>query len=377
MSRGRGRGPTAQVKEDDSGAMTVDRFLGQYMEHGGYVVIYRSHPRTKKQEYCGRRDLEWSANMENVVEAWGGGTFQFRVYDADGKYLKAFSVDVAAPFKDLTTATEPESPKEQEQRRAEEVQATEDRLRGLKMEERLFDFKREIVDLVRGVQTAPPQAQQQDFVTSTIALVKALQDIMVPHTQTPAADSPSPWDIFEMGLEFGRRDGGGDGDGNSYATVLRTLGPRAFSLLEKALGGDAAAMADAAHQVGPGSPPPGEGPRPNPPPQDDTSMTLRDALARWVPMLLAWADQRRDPALYANFVLDQLPPVWRDKLGDFLEEQGGSAITVLIGWFPGIATHRAWFSELLENLNGLMFEEDGNADPGELGVAEPIQEEEE
>lgn len=349
--------------------MTVDRFLAQYLEDGGYVVIYRTHPRTKKQEYCGRRDLEWSSDMENVIAAWGGGTFQFRVFDPQGKYLKAFSVDVAAPYKDLTTATEPESTSEQDQRRVEELQEREDRLRKLTVEERLFDFKREIVDLIQGARTAPAAAQQQDFVTSTIALVKALQDIMVPHTQTPTTDGPSPWDIFEMGLEYGAK---GEGGNDSYGHVLRALGPRAFALLEKALAGGETPITDPGRQVGPGA----AEPRPNPPTEDAAPMTLRDALARYMPMLLAWAEQRRDPALYASVVLDQLSPTWRDKLADLLETQAGSSITVLIGWFPEIASQRPWFHELLESLNGILFEDDGAGDVDD-GTTPPEPEEEE
>lgn len=316
----------------DSSLDELDAFLNEFGP-GFRVKLYRLHPQTRKPAFVASFDLaEVSEDM--IRDTYGGGTFQLRAYEHGGdgvQYRGSRSVDIDAPPRDLSTKAEAETSSTKVERLELERQELADRLRDMSLEQRFDTFRRDMLGILAELKNPPPQANQRNPMELAMEIVREMSALR-PHVETPAAQVPQLLDIFRQGFELGR-EGAGDGGepGAGYLRVVDRILPAISGLLSR----------------------PEQPTRDNPPEegvQEAPPVDLRSALAHYVPRLVTLAQQGKDPDLWANVVLEELPTVWVEELDTFLETQGGSAITTVLGWYPQLNPHRVWMSRFIEAL---------------------------
>lgn len=334
-------------KERDETAQSIDDFFGSLGGGGALKVkLYRFHQRTGKPEFVGTFTSDIDEDF--VKENYGGGSFQFRVEErtSEGvKYRGAQTVHIAGAYRDLGADKEEESSQDRVERLELERQELADRLRDQTLEQRFDSFKQEMKGLISELRNPPPQAEQESPIKLAMEIARQMNSVR-PHVETPTPQAPDILEILRLGMEMGAGQAGGDDDEGPYMRVLDRLEP----FLARLLSPDARAAL--------------ENPDADPEaPQETQPVDLQSALAQWVPYLAEWAAAGKDPTARAMLVVDELPAHWMNQLDDFLEEQQGSAITTLLGWFPRLAPHRVWTEDFLEALRpGEDQDEDADAD---------------
>jgi len=340
MTRSKGKGKPEPAERADA-LDELDSFLNEFGP-GFRVKLYRLHPKTRKPAFVASFDLaEVSEDM--IRDTYGGGTFQLRAYEhgADGvQYRGSRSVDIDAPPRDLSAKMEEETRSTKLERLELERQELADRLRDMTLEQRFDAFRRDMVALTAELRNPPAQADTRSPTELALEIVREMSALR-PHVETPAAQVPQLLDIFRQGFELGR-DGAAGGDPEAgYLRVVDRILPAISGLL--------------------GRPEPTPALPDNPPEdsvQEAPPVDLRTALGRYVPRLVTLAQQGKDPELWAAVVLEELPTVWVEELDTFLETQGGSAITTVLGWYPQLNPHRAWVARFVEALRPAPEEEE-------------------
>lgn len=328
----------------------LDAFLEEIGGSGGKVKLYRKNPDHGRMEYVTTYGPD--VDLETVQETYGGGAFQFRAYrfTPDGQdYVGARTVHIAGAPRELGRKMKEEDQDERLERLREERDELRRELEGQRLEQRFESFRQEIIGLVRELRQPPPQAEQENPIRLAMELARQMNAHVRPHIETPPRESPDVLEIIKLGMELGAGAGGG-GEASGYERVLERFAPAINRLLGAGDGGRQPMTI------------------PNPPPAagGGQPMDLRQALGMWVPYLAGWAQQGKAPEARALAVWDELPPLWQTELDEFLEDQGGSAITTILGWYPELAPHRAWLSAFLDALQPEP-EEDATASDGPGG----------
>lgn len=325
----------------------LDAFLEGLGGGGGKVKLYRANPDTGRQEYVTTYGPD--VDLETVQDTYGGGAFQFRAYaftENGQEYRGARTVHIAGPPKKWGKASPDDETREDRIRRLEEERdELRHKLEMQGLEQRFDSFRTEMLGLIRELRNPPPGANDRNPMELAMELVRHM-NAMRPHVETPPPDRPDIMEILRLGLELGQ---GSAGDSSPYERILDRLAPALNGLFGAA--GSRPMTLPAGAQ--PGAATPGGQP-----------MDLRHALAMWVPYLSRWAAEGKDPNARASAVWDQLPPLWQQELDEFLVDQGGSAITTLLGWYPELSPHRAWLAAFLEGLQPYEEEDDEPARAG-------------
>lgn len=302
------------------------------------VDVYRTNRRSGAQEYMGRLGVE-EFDLERVRDRWGGGKFQFRAVKGS-KYVKAVTVSVAGPYKDML---DEESPEERDERRGAEVDAKRKELEGAGMADAVASLRADLREFLREVRNPPPAAQQADPARMTTELLTTVQTMMQPYLEMMRermADrgdrrDVDPMEYLRLGLDIAESRGGGD---SGYESVVRSLGLPLLAQLQAQ--GAAERGAPAAFTP---NPPAGAG--------EEAAMQPTDALAAlapWVPTLLGWANADSDPEIRADFVVDELPDKWLAMLGRFCAQP--DALTAFLNRYPRTMEHRVWFERFFAGL---------------------------
>ena len=341
---------------------SVEEFLAGLGEDADRVVVYRYNDLDSRQEYCG--SLPWPAVdiPDEIRKRWGGGRFSVRLHGPPNKenksgYIGFKQLSIVGPAKDLSRTVEPEADTERDRRRAEEAEQRVAELEGLRREDRIVAALAELKDFVADLRNPPAAAADANTFRMVLELVKEMQARVVPHVETPVRDGSEMLGLVKILLEMVRDSGGGGG--GPYDHVIDRVGVPLLRILEQRIGTPA--------QI------PAETGEPNPPVTD-----LRGVLAQFVPYLVTWAEQGKDPGIRADVIADEIPPGWHDALAEIVLD--GSALTRLIGWFPELGPHRPWIEKLVHGLRENLSpagetEEEEEEDAGaELGVLTELPE---
>lgn len=325
----------------------LDHFLNEFGP-GFRVRLYRINPQTRRPEYVSSFDFA-EMDLDTVREHFGGGTFQFRAYEHSGDgviYRGSRTVDIAGPPRDLSAKKEEETTPARVERLELERQELADRLRNMTLEQRFEALARDLSAKITELRSPPAQAEQRNPVELAMEIVRNMGALR-PHVEVPPAQPPQFIEILKLGWDMGREGGGGGTELEGYERVLDRFAPAILGLLNR---GEARDKPEEERSIVEAAP-----------------MNLREALRPWIVYLVQWATARKDPAVRATVIADSLPALWLTELSDFLTEQGGSAITTLLGWYPELEPHRPWLALFLEELRVQL--EEGPEEPEELEEA--------
>lgn len=352
--------------QEDGG---LDALLDSLGAAGGfYVKVYRLTG--SKVEYCGRLEAADLENPEEQVrDLYGGGRFQLRFFrvgqlkPGEKRYLHSLTMDITGPTFDLSRGAAPESTREREDRRAEEIEEREARIQELRFEERMMEFRREVRETLAELRSPPAAAAMANPASMTLEIVKTVQAMVEPYlARMPASPTRDvdPIELVKLGVKLARsaREEGG-GRAGSYDTVVERLGLPLLELLQR--------------QAGAGHPGHALATTSNPPDEPMPPRNALELMGPWVPYLQEWAAQGRNAGLRAAFILDSLTPGTVELLAQYLE--GPTALDDFLTRYPDTQPYRRWYEGLFRGLVAELFEEE-DADGEDVPEAEVVEEEE-
>jgi hypothetical protein len=295
----------------------VVRILTELGASGKYISLKRQNLSSKEFDYVGKYDLaefhDMSLFLERVKEDHGGGKYQGRIYgekDGETKYLKyvTFSIDprfrpAVVPPPMIPGAGTPPS--------------------------ELSEIKNALAVLAQAI-TSMMQKPQHDPLDIGLRIAEAMRGGQ--KEALPVSSSPSiteAFTILKQGIDMGKELSGGGGD-LGYLPVIEKLG----APLIEAFGKMASRPNPVVEKVNGGKPLP----RPTP-------STPEQYLQAYLPQILGLAAEKKNPALYAELVLDRAPETQYDFLYGVATRP--DVIAYLSSLHPGVKEHEAWFLEFV------------------------------
>lgn len=295
----------------------VSRVVSEIGSNGKYIALNRMNGTTKKWEYVTKynlAELEESELQERIKDEHGGGTYRARIYGELG-FLKQVTFSIDQRFKPVSLlppsapiVSGPGGP--------------------------ASDGLGEIKGLLEKMIMLQMQALQAPKHDPFEVFVKAAE-IFRPMNPAPVSASPQSFSemfsVFKHGMEVGQA-ASGNGDGLGYLPVIEKLGG---PLLEAINTMRSTPKAD---------PKPSVVERVN---KGGTTLvsptptTPEQVLQKYLPQFIALAKADKDPALYAELALDQIPESSYDYLYGVVTRP--DMTQYLSGLHPGVKECEAWF----------------------------------
>lgn len=295
------------MAEDDS---DVESLLTEVGSASKYVAIKRQHPTTKEWEYVARYDLPIDNLMDRVKEEHGGGKYTGRICHQGGDYIKGLTFSIDSRFRPAPVTTPPV---------IGVASATPP-------SEGLSEVKELLKQLI-ALQMTPKHDPLEVGLRIAEAMRRGPSDIPL----APVVSSIPPWSemfsIFKQGMEMGATAGGGEGLG--YLPVIEKLGGPLVEILGKVANKSNPTVA----KVNGGTPLP-----------KPTPTTPDQYISKYLPQIISLALSKKDPTLYADVILDQIPESQYDYLYGVVTRP--DVIPFLTTLHPGVKEHEAWFLEL-------------------------------
>lgn len=163
--------------------------------------------------------------------------------------------------------------------------------------------------------------------------------------------------------------GGGDDDRSTGERLLESALPKFMELAER-YAGNAGAVAPGPVIAPPVAAPALPSGQPQPVAQQQP-MNWTAFVSRAVPRWIALAQRGKDPELYAEVEVDNMPPMFMIPLRKFLSSEG--AYEAMLNAFPVLKDHEDWFRDFFETVTELVLPEeetDGTEDEEEDGGGE-------
>lgn len=295
----------AAEREEESLRGFLSRLAGEGAES---VKVYRRN-RGGHREYLTTLTLD-QVSEEAIQESLGGGRYTAQLINSEGLYITGGSTTFT-----IAGASKPWPPPEPE---VDQLSAEQ------------------LLELARAQQPEP-----KDRTEIYTALITAVSSILAPIIAGAMARGESPaggdFENFVRAFELGRTATEGEG---GYERVIRELGAPTLKLLEKGIEqGKTAAPAAARAPGPPGAPGPAEL-APHAPP-------WVQQVAPYVPALIRFADEGRNPGLYADVILDQAS----ETILPLLDSWGvDGLLQALEGYFPDLSPRAGWIRSLLEEM---------------------------
>lgn len=269
-----------------------------------------------------------------------GGKFLIQIYKNKKRY-KRITVNVEAPRK----------PKEVLQPKND----TAEILRAIADQQ--ASMHKQLVETLMQVAGKPATAQpsQMEMMLGMVALMKGMKEVVnVPAASAPSMDPAQYMDMFIRGMEMGKESGGGAG--SSMTDVLRDAVkalPMLANMGPNKLGPSSPRPAfqpptPSTPQFAPVNAPTNERHSPPTPTADDEvpDVNIHDAVVKQqIGLLVKKAEQDSDPALYADFIIDN---VSEDIIKQYLLQD--DLVNELGKIDPKVLQHREWFMELRDNI---------------------------
>jgi hypothetical protein len=305
--------PAADVAGDDG----LDGLLG--LSSGGqrYTVHKEPGPGGKRPIYCATYARE-ELSLDTIRDSFGGGEYRITGFDSENKLTESKRVTII----DVPKARETAAPA-----------AAPDGTSALLMQ--MIKSQGEMITALVG--RPPAAAPSGPTAMELVSLIKAL---------TPAPPEKGPVEMLLEGLKMGRDLGGGGDDSmmGLAKTALENLPALA------AMGGKRPAPAAAPALPAPRAPGPmsnGNGAAAPPPQKTEAEMDIMKKL-EWLKVQSAWlcglASTKKDPDLYAEVFMDNLPPfITEEEIYERMSAE--NAIAQLAQLNPNVAKFPEWMQQ--------------------------------
>lgn len=293
------------------------------------IRVYRAMTGRGELEYCFGCLPSELPIMERIRENFGAGKYEVRVY-RNKKIFRRRTLNIAMPKKpvkqmeDLSRAND-----------------TKDLVAGL-MEMQKSQFE-QLQTIMAGQNRQPSQFEMMQ---SMLTLMASMKEAMGFNGPVSVQD---PMKNFREGIDFAKdimEMGGSGRDKDSTDVLLKAIDTFAPALIE------------GAKQDTSLNPPVSQPLKQNPtrPPNLTTEKKsmFEIVIQSQVKRLVGLASQGKDPELYAEVLLDQIPEQYIPNLNKFLNDPAYIAKLQEIN--PGVGNHADWFSDLKTNLLGMLSE---------------------
>lgn len=308
----------------------VEAVLEQVGSTSKYIALTRRNPTTKDHDYVGRYDLPIDNLLDHVKEDHGGGKYTGRICGQGGAYLKGvtFSIDsrfrptmVPPPTLAVASATPPSSD--------------------------LGEIRSMLKELI-AFQIQMMNTPKHDPLDVGLRIAEAMRGGAPVSTPSPPPTSfAEMFSIFKQGMELGQAASGGEGMG--YLPVIEKLG----GPLVEALGKMASRPNPTVTKAHGG-----------PALKSPTPQTPDQYLASYLPQIISLALSKKDPILYADVVLDQVPEAQYDYLYGVVSRS--DVIPYLSSLHPGVKEHEAWFLEFTKTIKESLTPEVEKTEPRDI-----------
>jgi hypothetical protein len=308
----------AGLEEFEDTGDGLSAVLEQLGEGQGIVKIDRLRPDGRRPEFVAEVSAH-EFSLAEIQQRFGGGEFVVTVLDSARKYRGRKTVSIAQPVASASPAPAAQAAPQQQPL------------------ERIFEKLAEQQQQLLATLAQRPQVDEATVRARVLEELRAFREV------SGAASPIGPdkiLDVLKTGVELARANaGGGDAAGwpDIVIKAIETLGPQVAELLS--------ALKD---RHAPASPRPAMGASVPPVPAapalsqgGDMNATQETQLLRqYLPTLIALAADNRDPALYADLILDQVPePILRR----YLE---GDLVSRLATIDARVRQHAEWFRDL-------------------------------
>lgn len=341
------------------------------------VNVYRIEPNTKKLKYL-YRCMPVEFNMETLRDDYDGGDFRIHV-KRDGLLLANKAISVETPRKKpepLAPVIAPQQNNDLAVMMMQVMQTGFEKLGTL------------IVEASRGNQVPPVNpADLEDRFMNRMVMMRQLFD---PGTKN---DSAQLMEMFTKGITIAKELGGGGGESSEMDVLnnaIRTLGPAlagAASLPSMAspvslpppqqsftnpnmLSRQSVPVAAQTPQI-PSRPAAPSVTAPGQPQQTPSSAQApgdqMQQMMKYVAILAEKAKANKDPALYADLIIDELGP---DQVKELLADP--ALLDKAAMMFPDIALYKEWFENLRDCLTQFVSEGDSISQSPQLLYTPPI-----
>ena len=306
--------PYVTVPDEDA---DVEKILQEVGDDAKYVSLSRYSNDLKKYAYVDKIPRD-EFDLEEVKLDYGGGKYRGRIYGETG-FLRQVSFSIDPRF--LPRAVPPPT------------------ANGGGTAPSEFG---EIKDLLRQLLLSQ-QTPRHDPMDMAIRLAEVLRGGTAPApAPAPSVGFSEMFSIFKEGMSLGQAAQGGD----SYLPVIERLGGPLIETLKTMATKPKETVARANNGVRDMMPP--------------KPLTPEDLLKQYLPQLIGLAASKKDPALYAEFVLDQVP----ESAYDFLAQTSSrpDVIFYLAGLNGDVKNHEAWFLDFTSAIQDLLTEDATDAE---------------
>jgi hypothetical protein len=305
--------PEVIVLEEEPDTRDIDSILAEVGDTGSYIAIKRRNPTTKEEDYVGRYELPVDGLLERVKEEHGGGKYSGRICGKGGVYRKYITFSIDSRFRP-TVVTPPT-------------------LLGATSAPPSDSGLGEVKDLLKqliALQMSPKHDPFEVFVKAAELFRNAPSVAPMPVSSAPSITEA--FAILKQGIEMGQTMSGGEGLG--YLPVVERLGGPLVEAL-KALADRPKAIMQKVENGGK----PLTAPKPQTPEQ---------YIQAYLPQIISLALSKKDPTLYAEVILDQVPESALDFLFETVSRP--DVVPYLTTLHPGVKEHEAWFLEFAKSI---------------------------
>jgi len=291
------------------------------------VSLYRQDDKSAtKWHYLTKQDVS-EFTMETVKQEFGGGNYKARFIDERGVYITQFLFSIDPRFRPqlvLPSASAllptPYSPSTEGMGEIREILKLNTQILAKLMERKESDPLDQMGKLVGVI---APLIQRESAPTSTgMGFDKAFE-------------------IFKQGMDMGQMI-----NGDSYLPVVEKMGMPILNMLGELVKNGKTVQGKIAQSV-PSTVPVSQS-NPTPKPQlTQQPTTLEGYLQYYIPQLIQLAKADKDPSLYADFVLDQIPENFLDQLYQLLQQP--NLIEQLVAVQPEIKNYEQWFKDFIQH----------------------------
>ena len=316
-ARTRKKAPAPAEAPEDVGAESIAELVAQFSQANTRCRLFRFNETARRLEYV--TTLAPTVDLiEKTQQSYGGGEYTARLCDDSGKLIKGASIrfTIAGPAR----------------------------------------YPDELLEAPRAVvHAAPVDSSVERLVTIVTALVGAVTPLVVPLLTRKPAEAQSITDtlaLMQAAEDRGERRGeqlgelrarGGREPKESITDVAKAFVPVVSSLIDKV---------QMRRQEQPGQPPRApqlEAPPALPAPAVPTGYEWLATLRPYYPMLLQQAARGNDPAMLADFTLDQCDDELFTKVETAAQAPG--FLETLTRDMPGLATsHPEWLAAYLARI---------------------------
>jgi len=283
--------------------------------------------------YLGTVESE-GLTLDWVKDEFGGGTFRARLLDEKGKFIRAKNFSIDPRYKARVPLNESSS--------SQIIHTSStDGMGEIKL---LIEKQNALIERI----FSRPPVDPLDSLDKMTSIISKL----MPQRETASIQSPLNADtlfsIFQKGIDLGM---GMNSD--SYMPVIKEMGMPLLEIVKNITKNGTAIQEKIKAAIPSTVPIPSQGamPPPSPPTPPPVSAPaqvpgLEDIIKAYLPQLCQLAKFGKDPSLYADLTLDQMPGEHFDSFANLLSDP--QLIEKLATVNPEVKNHEQWFKDYIQ-----------------------------